>query len=516
MNDLKLVELTVKQGDFSGGATGMKKTIFVFVSSTFTDTMEERNVLQEKILPRLRALCKEHGIEYIFFDMRYGVRDENTLDHQTWLGCYAALKTCFEESAGIFFLSLQSGKYGYRPLPRTIAKSLLDERLYKSEDEEMKSLCTEWYILDENAFPEAYNLKPLKSLDDNSFWKEALPKLSDFLKNIPFFEPNENVIVGRSVTEYEAIMAMAMDDENPSRIKWAQRKVTDGGSVELDPWQFYAEWQSKPLSLLCANLKASMESKIGEENITRFEVAAKDLIPKVVGDDGVQQVIYTSKNEYAEAVLQPATKAYLDNWQVEIEKVLMDDVRRCIECKDAWAVDGCGLGLPGHELDEILHHYQWARKKIDTFTGRETLLEEALTLTTSGARCEKYGVNLALIGQSGAGKTAFMAKLASMVASSQVATKRPVLIRFCGTSEGSRTGYGLMQSLCRQIEYSLGIHGGPFPSAYADMVKRFHNLLCEYPVVLFIDSLDQLTNANEACFSLSFLKRSAEASIFHR
>ena len=87
MNDLKLVELTVKQGDFSGRATGMKKTIFVFVSSTFTDTMEERNVLQEKILPRLRALCKEHGIEYIFFDMRYGVRDENTLDHQTWLGC---------------------------------------------------------------------------------------------------------------------------------------------------------------------------------------------------------------------------------------------------------------------------------------------------------------------------------------------------------------------------------------------------------------------------------------------
>ena len=141
-------------------------------------------------------------------------------------------------------------------------QELIDERLSQSEDEEIKILCTKWYILDENAFPEAYNLKPLKSLDDDSFWKEALPKLSDFLKNIPFFEPNENVIVGRSVTEYEAIMAMAMDDENQSRIKWAQRKVTDGGSVELDPWQFYAEWQSKPLSLLCTNLKASMESKI--------------------------------------------------------------------------------------------------------------------------------------------------------------------------------------------------------------------------------------------------------------
>ena len=49
----------------------------------------------------------------------------------------------------------------------------------------MKSLCAEWYILDENASPEAYNLKPLKSLNDATFWKEALPKLREFLKNIP-------------------------------------------------------------------------------------------------------------------------------------------------------------------------------------------------------------------------------------------------------------------------------------------------------------------------------------------
>ena len=127
MDELKRVEVIVKKGDFRGRTAGMKKSIFVF------GTMEERNVLREKILPQLRALGKEHDIEYIFFDMRYGVRDENTLDHQTWLGCYAALKTCFEESADIFFLSLQSGKYGYRPLPRTIAKSLLDERLSQSE-----------------------------------------------------------------------------------------------------------------------------------------------------------------------------------------------------------------------------------------------------------------------------------------------------------------------------------------------------------------------------------------------
>ena len=115
----KVVTDTIKNGDFSGNAAPFKKRIVVFVSSTFTDTMLERNVLQEVILPGLRDACKAHDMEYIFFDMRYGVRDENTLDHQTWLGCYQALETCYTESAGLFFLSLQSGKYGYRPLPRT-------------------------------------------------------------------------------------------------------------------------------------------------------------------------------------------------------------------------------------------------------------------------------------------------------------------------------------------------------------------------------------------------------------
>ena len=65
--------------------------------------------------------------------MRFGVKDENTLDHLTWISCvrfrlettiyyililmlqtllfvYRGINWCKRESSGIFFLSLQSEK----------------------------------------------------------------------------------------------------------------------------------------------------------------------------------------------------------------------------------------------------------------------------------------------------------------------------------------------------------------------------------------------------------------------
>jgi hypothetical protein len=52
------------------------KTFRVFVSSTFSDLIEERNALQREVFPRLRALCHEHGCRIQAIDLRWGVREE--------------------------------------------------------------------------------------------------------------------------------------------------------------------------------------------------------------------------------------------------------------------------------------------------------------------------------------------------------------------------------------------------------------------------------------------------------
>ena len=83
----------------------------VFVSSTFTDTMLERDILMKEIQPALREKARSEGVEVTLVDMRWGVRDENTLDHRTWIDCWVELERCRVESRGLFFLSLQSDKY---------------------------------------------------------------------------------------------------------------------------------------------------------------------------------------------------------------------------------------------------------------------------------------------------------------------------------------------------------------------------------------------------------------------
>ena len=117
------------------------------------------------------------------------------------------------------------------------------------------------------------------------------------------------------------------------------------------------------------------------------------------------------------------------------------------------------------------------------------------------------------MGQSGCGKTALMSKLASEVYlrqqkdANETIRNRPVIIRFCGTSSDSHTGHRLLQSLAHHIRLC---HRLPFTPTienqlFEDAKKDLHNLLQQYRVVLFIDSLDQLSNKDLARSDLSFL-----------
>ena len=123
---IKNVRLRVLRGNFLNTEAnlednnGIPITIFewlppsmkemIFVSSTFTDTQCERDVLLKNVLPRLCARGRGHGIEVVFVDMRFGVKNENTLDHCTWSACRTELERCRSSSMGIFFMSLQSEK----------------------------------------------------------------------------------------------------------------------------------------------------------------------------------------------------------------------------------------------------------------------------------------------------------------------------------------------------------------------------------------------------------------------
>lgn len=49
-------------------------TFRVFVSSTFSDLIAERNALHELVFPKLRELCLQHGCRFQAIDLRWTSR----------------------------------------------------------------------------------------------------------------------------------------------------------------------------------------------------------------------------------------------------------------------------------------------------------------------------------------------------------------------------------------------------------------------------------------------------------
>jgi WD40 repeat protein/DNA replication protein DnaC len=473
-----------------------KKKLMVFVSSTFLDTTLERDILHKDILPYLQAIAQQHGVQVILYDMRFGVKDENTLDHMTWVSCKEAIKQCHEGSDGLFFLSLQADRYGYLPLPKYLDENVLFAALKASQnDSDHSDMAKTWYILDENHHPPRFELKHLDSLTDSDYWDTVLPSLRDLcLDSVPFETvnglPESELLINRSVTEWETLFALGCD---AGRCHWIQRSF------------------STDSSLLAVS---SNVSKLTD--VTGNPISAKKL-------EELQNKIreHLTNNQRNLVPCQIPPEDYFNSERIQdYRREWGDTARRCLESEVDKAIMKCnewnkGLcGIPEDHSEEIIHHCSTAFKKSRHFFGREELLHRALEkvrhFKMEKAEEEPFsGITLALIGKSGCGKTALMSKLSLSLNQEEL----PVIIRFCGTSKFSLSGLKLVQSISLQL---LAAHGkfteveamvALLPSQdYKRAVEQFQSLLSEYPAILFIDSLDQLENRNEERSKLSFLR----------
>ena len=109
------------------------KTFRIFVSSTFSDLKEERNALQEKVFPRLKELCLQHGCRFQAVDLRWGVREEAGLDQQTMKICLGEIERCQKITPRPNFIVLLGDRYGWRPLPPDIPAGEF-EQIRKARD----------------------------------------------------------------------------------------------------------------------------------------------------------------------------------------------------------------------------------------------------------------------------------------------------------------------------------------------------------------------------------------------
>ena len=101
--------------------TRVRPIIRVFVSSTFSDLVYERNAFQQHVWPVLEQLCLKHGFQFHAIDLRWGVSTAAGLDHRTMRICIEELRRSQEISPEPTFLILVGNRYGWRPLPEVIS-----------------------------------------------------------------------------------------------------------------------------------------------------------------------------------------------------------------------------------------------------------------------------------------------------------------------------------------------------------------------------------------------------------
>lgn len=481
--------------------------MIIFVSSTFTDTFHERNILHEELLPQLQEKAILEDVQLNFYDMRFGIKDESSLDHMTWTICKEAIQECFEESDGMFFLSLQGDKYGYCFLPKFIDQSTLESSVENQAiSVESKSLVNEWYKLDSNSLPSPqYTLKELKAENQKHFYDEVLPTLIkgplDSLSFQKLFssssrgdEDQDSLFVNRSVTEWETLFALSLDRE---RIFWMKRIFSRDSLRGL--WALCDTSEDPSKQKKIEILKGKMLSFIPESQV----LSSHDEIP-----------FQLTGPAYLEGTKDSECRDYLERWKRSALSYISKELDRVISKKHNWksAISAIYREIPADHIEEILHHQEMVQRKASHFYGREELVQRALTALDDHS--EKKNISLAIIGRSGTGKTALMSKLYSILSnrSNEIAST-PFLIRFCGTSRYSLHGINLMQSISIQI---LSIYekfqelkkylDDIIPSqSYKKALTAFHEILQKYPVTLFIDSLDQLSNLNEVRTNLQFL-----------
>jgi NACHT domain- and WD repeat-containing protein len=482
-----LVELTMAQST---------RTFRIFVSSTFSDLTDERNALQKYVFPRLRDLCIQHGCRFQAIDLRWGVRDEAGLDQQTMKICLDEVYRSQRASPRPNFIVLLGDRYGWRPLPAEIPAQEFEEIERHVADGTDKELLRHWYRRDNNVqlkrgpgnTPEpVYRLEPRRPegrFADFGVWEVEVerPLRQSLLKAIAGMTLNhdERLKYEASATEQEiAAGALKVADAN-EHVFCFFRSLTNlpddrsaGDFVDLDQKGALDSDARARLAQLKNRLETHMPGNIHHydaswagdgtttDHIGQLPASLEDCLRFLDGET-------------------PHQTLCVDVWK-RLARTILEEIKRLEHIEPL--------------EKEITDHEAFGENRARLFVGRASILQIIGNYVRSADRHP-----LAVVGESGSGKSALMAR--AIAESTSQMPGCVIVSRFIGATPASSDVRALLEGLCRQISRRYGADETLVPTAYEELVKDLPQRLAlaseERHLVLFLDALDQLSDANHA------------------
>jgi WD40 repeat protein len=459
----------------------LRRTIRLFVSSTFSDMKVERDVLQKDVFPKLRQLCLSNGLRFQPIDLRWGVPEEAGKDNRTMRICLRELKRCQEARPKPNFLVLLGDRYGWQPLPEIIPAepfAQLRNRLPAPMQELFEWRDTQpleakgWYRRDDNAVPPVYELRPR---GDDERWHETVSQpllhaLEAAARQIGLDAATHGVAIGASATEQEIIEGALKIGDAREHVHAFFRSISGlpHDPLAQDFVDVLNDGTRDPVAMArLDDLKTRIETKVGATNVHRYTVPWHE--------DGVQP-------------------ADLTQFGQEVYVALRDVILRQIG----------ELASTSREVQEEEAHRAFGDERCRGFIGRTEPLEQIAACLQGG----EHGM-LAVVGSPGSGKSAVMAE--AVRRARQTYGEDAVLARFIGATPHSANVLSLLGNLVAEIRRRYPAPSpapgekskdGEIPVEINPLTAAFHEALArpavERPLFVFLDALDQLAPGNGA------------------
>ena len=535
------------------------KNFRVFISSTFSDLKPERNALQERVFPRLRALCQQHGARFQPIDLRWGVSEEASLDQQAMSICLGEIARCQQTSPRPNFIVLLGDRYGWCPPPSHIPDSEFREILAVHETQEDLALLNHWYQLDENAIPPEWRLKPrLKGSPYETYdnWQPVearlhaiLAKAAEKLK----LSPDRLLPYTASATEQEIVAGALSVKDAPEHIFCFFRSL-EGLPKDFNAQAFRTVVQKRLSENFPSGLSSTSQELVSQilgnpacSSAKEFAAAIKHAlkeIPKATPEADVlgfvRQVLvdFTAKDflnldeedwtvddkaHQQQRELKAQLQRYIPHnissysarWTGEAvngETISTEHIDQlCSDVYDALShiiLDEIEHPHSINAVEETVHiqpsaaldaegqaHRKFAEDHLKIFVGRQDILAKISSHLSAGGRR-----SLVVVGAGGTGKSTLIAR--AIQEAQKVYPQAEIVYRFIGVTPGSSDGRSLLDSVCHELSRRYGADVTNIPTDYRDLVpelgKRMALATSDHPLILFLDSLDQLSASQNA------------------
>ena len=519
----------------------LRPVIRIFVSSTFSDLKHERDALQREVFPQLEQFCASWQFQFQAIDLRWGISSEAGDDHRTMRICFDELRRSQEVSPEPNFLILLGNRYGMRPLPEEISQAEYEQLAaaaqFGREDrapipgthgKTALQVLRDWYRSDENVLlppkpapdhaPLNYILQPrTQDLHDgrdytrtnqkqrtySQAWRDVqqvLRRIIDLAFPVELLDHRFDDI------DWPQHLASVNDRRNPRRVI-PQIVRFQASATEQEIWYGALSVPNAERHVLAffrditnrddfapeeaRDFYDLTETRGFDEHAAKRQNALRKAIVERLGKDATLPVPYSGlKRESGKVVVDASeadTKAFCDAVFERFRPIIERQIEAYWRNTAHASVDRAARDLEIEQRE--YERFAEERGGEESFVGRQVELQAILDYVGSDS-CWP----LVIQGASGCGKTALLAR-----ASQEVSKTRKRVERFIGVAPRSSDLRSLLGSLCQELR-QRNPRADALPTEVKPLRDEFSRHLQaatpEQPLILFLDALDQLADAD--------------------